>query len=74
MRRTWRYRPDLLLKAQLSEAERYLLAKFAEEDARRCAEHVGTRGREASLWRQRLFGTILALYQKAVSLAVTIGA
>jgi tRNA (guanine37-N1)-methyltransferase len=34
LRRTWRYRPDLLLKAQLSEADRYLLAKFAEEDAR----------------------------------------
>ncbi len=35
LRRTWRYRPDLLLKAQLTEEERYLLAKFAEEDARR---------------------------------------
>jgi len=34
LRRTWRYRPDLLLKAKLSEAERYLLAKFADEDAR----------------------------------------
>ena len=38
LRRTWRYRPDLLLKAQLSEAERYLLANFAEEDARKIAE------------------------------------
>ncbi|MCC6805368.1 MAG: tRNA (guanosine(37)-N1)-methyltransferase TrmD [Anaerolineae bacterium] len=35
LRRTWRHRPDLLLKAQLSEADRYLLATFAEEDARR---------------------------------------
>lgn len=35
LRRTWRYRPDLLLTAPLSEADRYLLAKFAEEDARR---------------------------------------
>ncbi|MFN8451049.1 MAG: tRNA (guanosine(37)-N1)-methyltransferase TrmD [Anaerolineae bacterium] len=35
LRRTWRYRPDLLLKAQLSEADRYLLATFADEDARR---------------------------------------
>lgn len=35
LRRTWRYRPDLLLRAQLSEADRYLLATFAEEDARR---------------------------------------
>jgi tRNA (guanine37-N1)-methyltransferase len=33
LQRTWRYRPDLLLKAPLSEADRYLLAKFAEEDA-----------------------------------------
>jgi len=38
LRRTWRYRPDMLLKAQLSEAERYLLAKFAEEDARRISD------------------------------------
>lgn len=35
LRRTWRNRPDLLLKAQLSEADRYLLATFAEEDVRR---------------------------------------
>ncbi|HVU12709.1 MAG TPA: tRNA (guanosine(37)-N1)-methyltransferase TrmD [Phototrophicaceae bacterium] len=35
LRRTWRYRPDLLLKAQLSEEERYLLAQFAEEDTQR---------------------------------------
>ncbi len=33
LRRTWRYRPDLLLKARLTDAERYLLATFAEEDA-----------------------------------------
>lgn len=35
LRRTWRRRPDLLLKATLTEDERYLLAKFADEDARR---------------------------------------
>ncbi|MBK9748790.1 MAG: tRNA (guanosine(37)-N1)-methyltransferase TrmD [Anaerolineae bacterium] len=35
LRRTWRQRPDLLKKAQLTDAEKYLLAKFAEEDARR---------------------------------------
>ncbi len=35
LRRTWRHRPDLLKKAQLTDAEKYLLAKFAEEDARR---------------------------------------
>lgn len=35
LRRTWRHRPDLLRKAQLSEDEKYLLAKFAEEDARK---------------------------------------
>lgn len=35
LRATWRNRPDLLLKAPLSEADRYLLAKFAEEDAAR---------------------------------------
>ncbi|NDJ62006.1 MAG: tRNA (guanosine(37)-N1)-methyltransferase TrmD [Chloroflexi bacterium] len=34
LRRTWRNRPDLLLKAALSTDDRYLLAKFAEEDAR----------------------------------------
>jgi tRNA (guanine37-N1)-methyltransferase len=33
LRRTWHRRPDLLLKASLSEEERYLLAKFAIEDA-----------------------------------------
>lgn len=32
LRRTWHTRPDLLLRAQLSEDERYLLARFAEED------------------------------------------
>ncbi len=31
--RTWRRRPDLLLSAELSEAERWLLARLAEEDA-----------------------------------------
>ncbi|MBZ0280714.1 MAG: tRNA (guanosine(37)-N1)-methyltransferase TrmD [Anaerolineae bacterium] len=33
LRRTWQQRPDLLLKADLTEAERYLLATFADEDA-----------------------------------------
>jgi tRNA (guanine37-N1)-methyltransferase len=33
LRRTWRNRPDLLLKAQLTEDEKYLLATFADEDA-----------------------------------------
>lgn len=31
LRRTWQRRPDLLAKADLSEDERYLLAKFADE-------------------------------------------
>lgn len=31
LRRTWLNRPDLLLKADLTEDERYLLAQFAEE-------------------------------------------
>ena len=35
LRRTWRQRPDLLRKAQLTDAEKYLLAKFAEGNARR---------------------------------------
>ncbi len=35
LRRTWRNRPDLLRTAPLSEADQYLLAKFALEDARR---------------------------------------
>lgn len=35
LRRTWRRRPDLLLKADLSEEDRYLLATFADEDSRR---------------------------------------
>ena len=35
LRRTWQQRPDLLLKAALTEDERYLLARFADEDARR---------------------------------------
>src|SRR5690606_13333888 len=33
LRRTWRHRPDLLRKATLTEDEKYLLARFAEEDA-----------------------------------------
>lgn len=33
LRRTWHNRPDLLLKAPLSEEDRYLLAKLANEDA-----------------------------------------
>ncbi len=33
LRRTWQNRPDLLIKAQLTEDERYLLASFADEDA-----------------------------------------
>ncbi|MDX1991247.1 MAG: tRNA (guanosine(37)-N1)-methyltransferase TrmD [bacterium] len=35
LRRTWQRRPDLLMKATLTEAEQYLLAKFALEDAGR---------------------------------------
>ncbi|MBN8617849.1 MAG: tRNA (guanosine(37)-N1)-methyltransferase TrmD [Anaerolineae bacterium] len=34
LRRTWQQRPDLLLKAHLTEDEQYLLATFADEDAR----------------------------------------
>jgi tRNA (guanine37-N1)-methyltransferase len=34
LRRTWRNRPDLLLKAKLTEDEKYLLAKFADEDTK----------------------------------------
>jgi tRNA (guanine37-N1)-methyltransferase len=41
LRRTWRYRPDLLLKAKLTDAERYLLATFAEEDAAALAKDRG---------------------------------
>jgi tRNA (guanine37-N1)-methyltransferase len=33
IRRTWQRRPDLLLTAELSEAERWFLAALAEEDA-----------------------------------------
>jgi tRNA (guanine37-N1)-methyltransferase len=33
LRRTWHNRPDLLLKVQLSEDDKYLLATFANEDA-----------------------------------------
>lgn len=35
LRRTWQRRPDLLLKAKLTEDEKYLLARFADEDARK---------------------------------------
>jgi tRNA (guanine37-N1)-methyltransferase len=35
LRRTWHSRPDLLRTAPLSEDEKYLLARFALEDARR---------------------------------------
>lgn len=35
LRRTWQHRPDLLMKAQLREDEKYLLGKFALEDAAR---------------------------------------
>lgn len=35
LRRTWLRRPDLLLKASLTEDEQYLLATFADEDARK---------------------------------------
>lgn len=34
LRRTWQRRPDLLLKARLTEDEKYLLAKFADEERR----------------------------------------
>jgi tRNA (guanine37-N1)-methyltransferase len=37
LRRTWRNRPDLLIKAELSEDDKYLLAQFADEDS-----HLGT--------------------------------
>lgn len=37
LRRTWQNRPDLLMRAQLTDDERYLLAAFADEDARRRA-------------------------------------
>jgi tRNA (guanine37-N1)-methyltransferase len=35
LRRTWQNRPDLLLTAHLSESDKYLLAKFAEEGAKK---------------------------------------
>jgi tRNA (guanine37-N1)-methyltransferase len=38
LRRTWEKRPDLLMKAHLSEEEQYLLAAFADQDARRRTE------------------------------------
>ena len=34
LRRTWEKRPDLLMKADLTEDEKYLLARFADEDSR----------------------------------------
>lgn len=33
LRRTWYNRPDLLFKANLTEDEKYLLARFADEDS-----------------------------------------
>jgi tRNA (guanine37-N1)-methyltransferase len=35
LRRTWDNRPDLLMRAQLTENEKYLLATFADEDSRK---------------------------------------
>jgi tRNA (guanine37-N1)-methyltransferase len=35
LRQTWRRRPDLLLRARLSDEEKHLLARFADEDAAR---------------------------------------
>lgn len=35
LRKTWRRRPDLLMKAALDEEDRYALAQFAREDAAR---------------------------------------
>jgi tRNA (guanine37-N1)-methyltransferase len=35
IRRTWHHRPDLLLKAPLSEEDRYFLTTLAEEDAQK---------------------------------------
>ena len=40
LRRTWEKRPDLLMKADLTEDEKYLLGQFADEDSRR----AGTTG------------------------------
>jgi tRNA (guanine37-N1)-methyltransferase len=34
LRRTWQKRPDMLMKAQLSDDEKYLLATYADESAR----------------------------------------
>lgn len=39
LRRTWRSRPDMLLKASLNEDDRYFLAKLADEDAHRFRQH-----------------------------------
>jgi tRNA (guanine37-N1)-methyltransferase len=41
LRRTWERRPDLLLRAELSEDDRYLLAEFADEDAAKRAGRAG---------------------------------
>lgn len=41
LRRTWERRPDLLLRAELSEQDRYLLAEFANEDAAHRAGRAG---------------------------------
>lgn len=35
LRRTWDNRPDLLMRVVLTDDERYLLARFADEDARK---------------------------------------
>lgn len=39
LRRTWQNRPDLLLKAHLSDDDKYVLAKFVREDAARLAAY-----------------------------------
>src|SRR5690606_15850940 len=40
LRRTWHSRPDLLMRATLSEEEQYWLADFADEDAARMRQQV----------------------------------
>lgn len=42
LRRTWDHRPDLLLKADLTEDEQYLLAQFALEDAEALRQSANT--------------------------------
>lgn len=44
LRTTWRNRPELLLRAPLSESDRYLLAKFAREDAERLRREESSLG------------------------------